>query len=116
MSGCSTSDIQQQNLILNAFVEKSDTDFTKIGYVLEQNRTALKVNFYLFCIYFVLVLIYAYFLISNGKQMTIYMRLGLLSIFVIYPFIITKTEVFLWQIFKYLYDTMVGNVYITPDY
>lgn len=116
MSACSIPDIQRQNLILNAFVEKNDTEYTKTGYLLEQNRTILNINTYLFWIYISLVIIYAYVLFINGNKISIYMKCGLLSLFLIYPFIITKVEVFIWQVIKYIYDTMVGNVYASSDY
>jgi hypothetical protein len=116
MSDCLISDIQHQNLIVNAFIEKNDIDYVKTGYLIDQNRTIINANFYLFWIYFCLVLVYAYVLFTNGKNMTLLMRVGLLSVFFVYPFVITNVEVFLWKNVKYLYDTMVGNVYVTPDY
>lgn len=116
MSACSIPDIQRQNLILNAFVEKNDTEYTKMGYLLEQKRTILNINTYLFWIYISLVIIYAYVLFINENKLSIYMKCGLLSLFLLYPFIITKIETVIWQFMKFIYDTMVGNVYVSSDY
>lgn len=116
MSECSISDIQTQNLILDAFVEKDNLYYTKNGYLLEQNRSVININFYLFWIYVCLILIYAYFLFTNGKNMTLFMKIGILLFFVIYPFIITTIEIFLLRFLNFLYDTMVGNVYVSSDY
>ena len=106
---CTVSDLQNQNLLLSAFVNKNDVDFTKTQYLVEQNRFIHSVNFYLMCLYFGALIFYSY-LLFMGK-MTLYMKIGLLSIFVLYPFVVTYIEFALMKIIKYLYDTMVGNVY-----
>lgn len=116
MPACSITEIQTQNQTFDNFIEKNDTEYSKTGYIFEQIRVIDNVNFYLFWIYICLILIYLYALIANGKKMTVYMKVGMVSIFVIYPFVITKIEVLLWHLFKYLYDTILGNAYVEPDY
>jgi hypothetical protein len=116
MPECSIIDIKSQNQNFNTFIEKNETEYSKTGYVFEQIRVIDNVNFYLFWIYIFLIFVYVYFLFTNGKKMTLYMKAGIVSMFIVYPFVITKIEVLLWYIFKYLYDTMLGNPYTLPDY
>jgi len=116
MSACSIIDIQSQNQTFNKFIGTNDTERSKTGYILEQILVIDNVNYYLFWIYICLVLIYGYALIANGKKMTMYMKAGIISLFIIYPFVITKIEILLWYFFKYLYDTILGNAYALPDY
>ena len=116
MSECLISDIQRQNLILNSFVEKNNTEYGKYEYLLQQTQMINRINFFLICIYFAVFLIYVYVLLFGSSKLSIYMKIGLLSIFVLYPFFITSLEMMLWNLWKYLYDTTVGNVFILPDY
>lgn len=106
---CSVSDLQNQNALLNKFINTNDVDFTKTQYLVEQNRMINSVNFLMICLYFGMLIIYAYLLVIG--KMSLYMKIGLISVFVLYPFVITKIEFALMKITKYLYDTMVGNVY-----
>jgi hypothetical protein len=116
MSECLISDIQHQNVILNSFIEKNNTEYGKYEYLLQQTQTIHGIQFYLFLIYFSVFFIYVYVLLFGSSKLSIYMKFGLLSIFIIYPFFITSLEMFLWNLWKYIYDTTVGNVFILPDY
>jgi len=106
---CTVSSLQSQNALLNKFINKNDVDFTKTQYLVEQNRMIKSVNFLMICLYFGMLIIYAYFLVMG--KMSLYMKIGIISVFVLYPFVINNIEFVLMKITKYLYDTMVGNVY-----
>ena len=51
MSECSIPDIKQQNLVLNSFIDKNNTDYGKYNYLLQQTQTINRINFYLIWVF-----------------------------------------------------------------
>lgn len=87
--------VRQQNKLLEANIENLNeiysTDESQGNHIEKKYKKLQEVNYYLFLIYCVLVLILVFFLYKH-KKISWYMKILILSCFALYPFVIYYIE------------------------
>ena len=87
------------------------SDEQKVNYQTQQVNYLNVWNNYLFIVYYTLLLILFYFLYYSNSLL-IYMKVCIVVLSVLYPYIIMPVETNLFNLFSYLFSIITGNVYI----
>ena len=90
------------------------TDDSKQLFQSKETSNLNYVNGFLFYIYLFLLII-AIFILSNHDVSIIY-KILIISIAVIYPFVIYPIEFGIYNLFLYIWAVLNGNVYSMSDY
>ena len=87
------------------------TDDQKVFYQSQQVDYLNLFNSYLFIIYYSLLVVLCYFLYYS-KTLSKYMRIGMVILITLYPFIIMTIEKNIFVILMYIFAVINGNAYI----
>ena len=87
------------------------TDDQKVFYQSQQVDYLNLFNSYLFIIYYALLVVLCYFLYYS-KTLSKYMRIGMVILITLYPFIIMTIEKNIFVILMYIFAVINGNAYI----
>ena len=105
----------QNEMIQNQTAKMRDiysTDQQKVKYISVDINGYIYWNFVFWCIYYVLCLAVLYFLFyGKDHGFTMYFKIFLLVLFVIYPMIITTIEVWVAGIVRYIGSFVFGRPY-----
>ena len=71
---------------------------------------------YMFYVYYFIVICVAFILLFRQKHINGYIRLLILTLFAIYPFVIGYIETFVLNVLKFFYAFINGNVYYNNGY
>uniref|UniRef100_A0A6C0E8E0 Uncharacterized protein n=1 Tax=viral metagenome TaxID=1070528 RepID=A0A6C0E8E0_9ZZZZ len=83
----------------------------KAFYQIERYDYTIKINYVLYIVYYVFLIILIGILFFVQRNMSIYYRIILIALLVIYPFIIYTIEKILYDAGSYTYSTINTNVY-----
>jgi hypothetical protein len=107
--------IVNQNKQLDAEIQNYknnySTDDQKVFYQSQQVDYLNLFNSYLFIIYYALFLVLCYFLYYS-KTLSKYMRIGMVILITLYPFIIMTVEKNIFVVLMYIFAVINGNAYI----
>jgi hypothetical protein len=107
--------IVNQNKQLDAEIQNYknnySTDDQKVFYQSQQVDYLNLFNSYLFIIYYALFLVLCYFLYYS-KTLSKYMRIGMVILILLYPFIIMTVEKNIFVVLMYIFAIINGNAYI----
>jgi hypothetical protein len=107
--------IVNQNKQLDAEIQNYknnySTDDQKVFYQSQQVDYLNLFNSYLFIIYYALFLVLCYFLYYS-KTLSKYMRIGMVILITLYPFIIMTIEKNIFVVLMYIFAVINGNAYI----
>jgi hypothetical protein len=107
--------IVNQNKQLDAEIQNYknnySTDDQKVFYQSQQVDYLNLFNSYLFIIYYALFLVLCYFLYYS-KTLSKYMRIGMVILILLYPFIIMTVEKNIFVVLMYIFAVINGNAYI----
>jgi len=107
--------IREQNdkLLDKARNSKSDnlTYDQKAFYQVERFDSVLKINYILYIVYYVFIIVLIGILFFVQTNMSIYYRIIMIVLLIIYPFIIYTIEKMLYEAGSYTYSTINTNVY-----
>lgn len=107
-----------QNQMLQKFKDMQSTSDTKVTTLKTQNYNLNYYNLILVFIYFGLLVLFILFCFI-GKKMSswsFWAKLGIIFIYILFPFCITFIEQVLMKTFSYLFNFFSGTVYIRPSY
>jgi hypothetical protein len=110
-----TSVKTENDLIKQQIQENTDnysTDNKQFVYQTDNLIYLKSVNFVIFIIYYSAFLIFFFFVIFMKPTMNIRIKIGLILIFLLYPFIIKPIEEFFYFVITFLISTIFGNVYV----
>jgi hypothetical protein len=123
--GANTIDIKyklvknENDIIENKIGELKDTystDNQKVRYQADKIISLRAMNFILYIVYFVLFLTLIYVLVFMNKTLSMKMKIVIIIIFFLYPFVIDLFQQFLYFLWKYIYAILNGNVYTSNNY
>lgn len=103
----------------NEELEKAfSTHFSKIQYQTEQISSLNFYVYYLIWIYAIIAVIFLGFLFAGqkSKKTSIYLKLFITLLLVLYPYYITDLEDILMSIGNFVFDEFYGNIYIKSEY
>ena len=107
--------IREQNdkLLDKAKNNKSEnlTYDQKAFYQVERFDNVLKINYILYIVYYVFIIVLIGILFFVQTNMSIYYRIIIIALLIIYPFIIYTIEKMLYDAGSYTYSTINTNVY-----
>lgn len=107
--------IVNQNKQLDAEIQNYknnySTDDQKVFYQSQQVDYLNLFNSYLFIIYYALLVVLCYFLYYS-KTLSKYMRIGMVILITLYPFIIMTIEKNIFVVLMYIFAVINGNAYI----
>lgn len=114
-----TSQFNRQNDFLNNF--KNNYDSGKIrnkqNYILEQTDQMIYLNFYLFVIYYIVLSVFiTFFYFSTSFVSSQYLRIFIILLLLLLPFIIVRIEKFIYTWLIYTRDFFYSNIYLSKDY
>ena len=69
------------------------------------------INTYLFYFYYALFFISLYVIFALNKTMNFYLKIFIIIVMVIYPFIIYNMEIIIYYFLKYIYSLMTASIY-----
>jgi hypothetical protein len=92
-----------ENNISNTYLDYQ-TPVRKVDYVNEQLSYAIFINLFFFILYYILILILIYFLYKYQPTINIYLKIGLISILSIYPFVMFVIEYLFYYFINKLYS------------
>jgi methyl-accepting chemotaxis protein len=108
--------IQKQNEKLADKVQNANTgDFTydqKANFQYEKVSTFVGINYILLIAYFVFIIILVGLLFFVQKNMSIYLKMAIIALLIIYPFIIYTIEEFIYTWGSYTIALISGTVYV----
>jgi hypothetical protein len=107
-----------QNKMLQSFKDMQSTSDSKVKTLEIDNYHLNAFNLILVYIYLGLLVLFILFCFI-GKKMadwSFWAKIGIISIFLLYPFCITFIEQVLMRTFSYLFSFFNGSVYIRPSY
>jgi hypothetical protein len=126
LSDNSLYEFQEQNNALRNFKTNLTTQDrehvtlqnVKVNYQLEQIRYLNIFINILFWIFIVLGIIFTIFVFigSQSASTGIYFKIVMILAVFAFPFIIGYIENYLYNIYQFIRDTILGNTYIRPDY
>ena len=98
--------------------KRFSTQYSQYNYKVEQLRQLNHFTYLLIWLYFILAAIYLGIIFVGPKapEFSYQFKLIVLLVLIFYPYVITPIEMFLFRMFTYLIETVVGNVYKRPDY
>lgn len=112
--------LKNQNTVLENQIKKNITDYstdnTKIAFQSEDLNRLKKINNILFGIYFIAVIALIYILFVVKKTLSIYLKIFIIAIAIIQPFVVDQENQLLKYIFKYFSAIIKGNVYVSTNY
>ena len=88
------------------------SDDQKVLYQTNQTDNLYYINLVFIYVYFALLIVVGYILIFNMNAFSIYMRVFIAALFILYPFIIQPIEYFLYNIYNYIYSIINGTVFV----
>ena len=107
--------IQNQNEALDQTLTNMkdlySTDDQKVNYQSAQIDYLITVNTILYYIYFALLIVVGFILVFNLSTVSIYMRVLIAALFIIFPFTIGYIEYYIYIAFSYIFAILNGNVY-----
>jgi hypothetical protein len=106
------------NNIHTQYTDKAHLQHTKISYQFEQISVLNQYNYYLFYGYIItsIFLIAFLFVGSKANDTSIGVKIGIIIVVLIFPFIITPFEIVVYNIYQYFLAMLLGNAYVRPDY
>jgi hypothetical protein len=107
-----------QNEMLHNFKDKQSTNETKVNTIKVQTYNLNWYNLILAYIYIGFTFIFIVFCFV-GKKMSnwsIYAKIIVVIIFILFPFVITLIEQVAMKIFSYILNFMNGTAYISPSF
>uniref|UniRef100_A0A6C0E878 Uncharacterized protein n=1 Tax=viral metagenome TaxID=1070528 RepID=A0A6C0E878_9ZZZZ len=108
--------IQTQNEKLADKVQNANTgDFTydqKANFQYEEVSRFVEINYILLIAYFVFIIILVGLLFFVQKNMSIYLKMAIIALLIIYPFIIYTIEEFIYTWGSYTIALISGTVYV----
>jgi hypothetical protein len=111
--------IRQQNQKLLDKSSDSKSDNLKYDqrafYQIERYDFTVKINFILYIIYYIFLIILIGIFVFVQKNMSIFVRIVMIVLLIIYPFVIFFAEKLLYDAGSYTYSTINRNVYFN-DY
>lgn len=111
--------IMNQNMSLEKESDKirgeHTADFQKVNYQSDQNTSLNGITNVLWIIYYTIVIFLLCILIFIEKTMTVSMKILIIVICCLYPYVINVIEMYLYRIYDYLYSIININAY-TNDY
>jgi len=109
---------QVQNEMLKKWKEFQSISESKVKYMIIDNYNLQLYNGAFFILYCILVLIFIVFCFISQKMnyMSIYSKIGICLVFILFPFFITYLEIFLFKQFNYFLNLFNGTPYISPNY
>ena len=90
--------------------ELYSTDDQKVNYQTQQMSILYTLNNFLFWVYYIFVITFAYFLYYN-KDILLILKIAFMAIIILYPFIVYYIEHKIYKILKYIYFSLQGLVY-----
>ena len=105
---------EQNDKLLSKAKNSKSNDLTyhqKAFYQLERLDFSVKINFILYVVYYVFLIILIGILVFLQKTMSIYYRIIIIILLIIYPFIIYTIEKMLYDVGSYTYLTINTNAY-----
>ena len=106
------------NNIHTQYKDQTQLKNTKISYQFEQISVLNQYNNYLFWGYLItsIFLIAFLFVGSKSNDTSIGVKIGIIIVVLIFPFIITPFEIIVYNIYQYFLAMLLGNAYVRPDY
>jgi len=95
---------------INRLKELYSTDDQKVNYQMQQMSILYTLNNFLFWVYYIFVITFAYFLYYN-KDILFIIKIAFMAIIILYPFIVYYLEHKIYNILKYVYASLQGLVY-----
>jgi hypothetical protein len=112
--------IKNQNNVLENQIKNNitsySTDNTKIAFQSEDLSRLKKINNILFGIYFLAVFALIYILLLVKKSLSIYLKIFIIAIAIIHPFLVDKEVQFIKYCLRYFTSIINGNVYVSRNY
>lgn len=110
--------VKAENDLINQQIQENNnsysTDNKQFVYQTENLVYLKSINFVIFIIYYIAFLIFLYFMIFV-KTSDIKIKIFIILIFLLYPFIIKPIEEFFYFIITFMISTLFGNVYIMNE-
>ena len=110
--------VKAENDLINQQIQENNNSYStdnKQFFYQTENLVYLKsINFVIFIIYYIAFLIFLYFMIFV-KTSDIKIKIFIILIFLLYPFIIKPIEEFFYFIITFTISTLFGNVYIMNE-
>jgi hypothetical protein len=102
----------------NSLRRKFSTQNSKYNYKIEQLQSLNHFIYVLIWGYFILAAFYLGILFVGPKASTFsnQYKLIVLLVLVLFPYVVTPIEMFIFRFITYIIETVVGNVYKRPDY
>ena len=106
---------KQQNEYMR---RRFSTKYSAYNYKVEQTRILHNVTYGLMWVYFILAAFYLGILFVSPSQQNygIYYKMAILLVLVLYPFLITPLEYFVFRAITFVIETIVGNVFTRDDH
>lgn len=119
LTGERLNDMERKSQSQN--VELAKAFSTKSSISLYQTEQISSLNWYLYYliwIYAILVVVFLGFLFAGpkSKETSIYIKLLITLLLILYPYYITNIEEFLYEFVKFGSNILYGNVYLHPEY
>jgi hypothetical protein len=83
-------------------------------YTNSKNSGFSNMNWYLLIIYFILLFILALYFVFVQSKISLKYKLFFIILFAVYPFFIISFEVYIYELFFYLYSIIIGETYDSP--
>jgi len=111
-----SNEIKKQNSTLeqniNEIKQKYSTDDQLFNYIGTSWNSVISLNGVLLILYYILFFGTAIILfISKKNNISIYLKIGLIILLGIFPFIFLWIEITLWEVIKYIWSLISGKVY-----
>jgi len=110
---------QENNAIDNSLhvtKDENSIDEQKTFYQQTEAYYIKSASAYMFYVYYFIVIGVAFILLFRQNHINVYIRLLIITIFSIYPFIIGYIETYILNILKFFYAFINGNVYYNNGY
>lgn len=107
-----------QNQMLQSFKDMQSTSNSKVNTLEIENYNLNSFNLILVYIYFGLLVLFILFCFVGNKMSnwSIWAKIGIIFVYILFPFYITFIEQVLMKTFSYLFHFFSGSVYIRPSY
>lgn len=107
-----------QNKMLQSFKDMQSTSYSKVKTLQIENYNLNSFNLILVYIYLGLLVLFILFCFIGTKMASwsFWGKIGIIFVFLLYPFCITFIEQVLMKTFSYLLSFFNGSVYIRPSY
>lgn len=107
-----------QNEMLKKMRESQSTSESKVKYLKTDSYNLNWYNgvFFIFYCIFVLIFIVFTFIGKKMMNMSIYLKIGIITFFILFPFFITRLEILFMYLFNYILNLFNGTPYIHPNY